>query len=233
MMASSRMPKSIRKVQNEIGVEWPFVAYDGAKAEIDGTQGILIDHRMPAGLVEEVTGEAKASGAHVGLFVDDEWFVEDIDYWALREVRGTGVWPKVTPLSMLFGRGTHSDKGFHKIMIRGETVNLQKLSDSIDIKFSPSFMMNFNGKTTLELVSSSAGKWKAIEIFLTSRNIDRNKTMAFGDGKNDLELLKNVGKGIAMDNSSNEIKNVSSETTLTNDEDGVAFMLQRYFGYLT
>ena len=41
--------------------------------------------------------------------------------------------------------------------------------------------------------------------------------MAFGDGNNDLKMLKEVGTGVAMEN-----------VTLSNDEEGVAKFIEKY-----
>ena len=40
-------------------------------------------------------------------------------------------------------------------------------------------------------------------------HIDRSEAVAFGDGNNDLEMLKAVGHGIAMGNGSDELKEIA------------------------
>ena len=56
-----------------------------------------------------------------------------------------------------------------------------------------------------------------------------NKVVFFGDGENDLSIMKEVGLGVAMENSVPIIKQTAKERTLSNDEEGVAFFLEKYF----
>ncbi|NLJ19249.1 HAD hydrolase family protein, partial [Globicatella sulfidifaciens] len=54
--------------------------------------------------------------------------------------------------------------------------------------------------------------------------------LAFGDENNDLEMLEYAGLGVAMKNATEEIKAAANDITrLTNDEDGLADYLIRYF----
>jgi hypothetical protein len=56
--------------------------------------------------------------------------------------------------------------------------------------------------------------------------IDMKDTVAFGDGDNDIDMIRDVGYGIAMANGRDVVKKVAKRVTeFTNDEDGVAKML--------
>ena len=50
---------------------------------------------------------------------------------------------------------------------------------------------------------------------------------AFGDGLNDLSMVEMAGVGVAMANAVPEVKRVAARVTLSNDEDGVAAMLEQ------
>ena len=54
--------------------------------------------------------------------------------------------------------------------------------------------------------------------------------MAFGDGTNDYSMLRAAGLGVAMGNASEEVQSCADEVTQTNDEDGVAQMIERVLG---
>ena len=59
-----------------------------------------------------------------------------------------------------------------------------------------------------------------------SDGIDMEDTVAFGDGDNDSDMIRDVGYGIAMANGRDVVKKVAKRVTeFTNDEDGVAKML--------
>lgn len=53
--------------------------------------------------------------------------------------------------------------------------------------------------------------------------------MAFGDGENDIEMLQAAGIGIAMGNAMAEVKAAADEVTGSNNDEGIADALQKYF----
>lgn len=71
---------------------------------------------------------------------------------------------------------------------------------------------------------------KAVGILkvLEYLNISIENTYAFGDGKNDIEMLSVVGCGIAMGNASDEVKKYADKVTETVHNDGVALGIEKY-----
>ena len=53
--------------------------------------------------------------------------------------------------------------------------------------------------------------------------------MAFGDGFNDVSMIAYAGIGVAMGNAQPEVKSLASIVTLTNEEDGVAAVVEHTF----
>jgi hydroxymethylpyrimidine pyrophosphatase-like HAD family hydrolase len=57
--------------------------------------------------------------------------------------------------------------------------------------------------------------------------VPRRQVVAFGDGLNDREMLSWAGLGVAMGNADPATKSVADEVTASNDEDGVAVVVER------
>ena len=75
--------------------------------------------------------------------------------------------------------------------------------------------------------SKSTGIDKVLEYF----GINLKDTMAFGDGGNDIPMLKHVATGIAMGNAEPHVKAVADYVTTSVDEDGIANAL-KHFGLI-
>jgi hydroxymethylpyrimidine pyrophosphatase-like HAD family hydrolase len=58
--------------------------------------------------------------------------------------------------------------------------------------------------------------------------IKQSEMIAVGDGYNDLSMIEYAGLGVAMGNSVEEIKKRSDFVTLSNDEDGVAHVINKF-----
>lgn len=73
-------------------------------------------------------------------------------------------------------------------------------------------------------VSKSAG----IDCVLAHEGIALTETMAFGDGGNDVGMLRHVACGVAMGNAADEVKAAADYVTEAVDDDGVARALRRF-----
>lgn len=82
----------------------------------------------------------------------------------------------------------------------------------------------------VEIVPKGITKAKALEIVCKRLSLTPEDIIAFGDQDNDIPLLDYAGCGIAMGNSPDAVKEKATFTTSTNDEDGVAVALEKYFG---
>lgn len=51
--------------------------------------------------------------------------------------------------------------------------------------------------------------------------LDISETMAFGDGGNDISIIREAGIGVAMGNANEEVKAMADYVTSSVDEDGV------------
>ena len=102
-----------------------------------------------------------------------------------------------------------------------------KVKDYIEQEL-PDFMAtswHFDG---VDIVPKDSGKDKGIIEYCKLRNIDIKDTMAFGDGENDIEMLKTVGIGVAMGNSIDIVKENADYITDRIEEDGLYKALRHY-----
>ena len=80
----------------------------------------------------------------------------------------------------------------------------------------------------VDIIPASGGKGIAVEKVLEFYGISKADSMAFGDGNNDLKMLKEVGTGVAMENAIPSVKEAAEYVTLSNDEEGVAKFIEKY-----
>ncbi len=78
-----------------------------------------------------------------------------------------------------------------------------------------------------EIIKQGSNKGDAVEELCQYLKIDRNDTIAFGDGKNDIDMLKQSGIGIAMKNSAIELLPFADSICETPMEDGIYKELKR------
>jgi len=81
---------------------------------------------------------------------------------------------------------------------------------------------SYRGENLYGFTSEKSGKYQAVAKLGEMLQIGMEEIIAFGDDENDYDILKNVGKGIAVENAIPMIKEIADDVTNSNDEDGVA-----------
>lgn len=85
--------------------------------------------------------------------------------------------------------------------------------------------------TGIDIIPKTGGKSAGIQKFLDEQGLDRSEIMAFGDGENDMEMLRFAGIGVAMGNAGDKVKVAADYVTDTVDNNGIEKAL-RYFGLI-
>ena len=81
----------------------------------------------------------------------------------------------------------------------------------------------------IDVVPAGGSKRLGIDAMIRAHGIDLAETMAFGDGQNDIEMLRHAGIGVAMGNAADEVKRAADYVTTGVDRAGIAKAL-RHFG---
>lgn len=77
-------------------------------------------------------------------------------------------------------------------------------------------------------MAEGVNKGAALNFLTKYLGVDLSEVLAFGDQENDLEMLKLSGKSIAMENAAPAVQKVADTLTKSNDESGVAYLLNDY-----
>ena len=91
----------------------------------------------------------------------------------------------------------------------------------------PEFMVSSSVPKNIEINIKKANKGEALTALANYLDIPVECTAAFGDGSNDLTMIRHAGVGIAMGNAIEEVKAAADIITLPYDEDGVAYGIEK------
>ena len=85
----------------------------------------------------------------------------------------------------------------------------------------------YSGAQWLEIMPPAATKANAVKQLKALLQCDR--VIAFGDGKNDIDMFETADESYAVENADEELKSYASAVIPSNDEDGVAHWLAAHF----
>ena len=80
----------------------------------------------------------------------------------------------------------------------------------------------------LDIIPETGGKDTGMQAVMDHLGITREEVMAFGDGENDLSMLRPAGIGVAMGAGTEFLKAEADYVTGTPDEDGVLSALKQF-----
>ncbi|WP_164512010.1 HAD family hydrolase [Lacticaseibacillus daqingensis] len=90
--------------------------------------------------------------------------------------------------------------------------------------------LSSSSANNIEITKHGVNKATAIQAVCQRLGIPMDRTMAFGDGNNDLQMLTTVNYGVAMGNANDTVKAATKYHTLDIHHDGVAHFLTDFFG---
>ena len=85
-------------------------------------------------------------------------------------------------------------------------------------------------ENNLEVNDAMVDKGNALKRLTAMLDINMAEVLACGDSGNDMEMLRQVGISVVMENAKDEVKEIADFITLSNKENGVAYALKKYLG---
>lgn len=117
--------------------------------------------------------------------------------------------------------------GAPKCLIPGDPELLVELEEKMKTIFGDTLSISRSAPFFLEIMAPGVGKDHSLARLLAYLALSREQLIAFGDGFNDLTMLRFAGMGVAMANAADEVKAVADFVTLSNDEDGVGHAVEQ------
>ena len=223
------MPEVIRKL--------PFVRYaitiNGAEAVDLHTGEVIYRAEMPWQLVVELMRELDALPVIYDCFMDNGAYMtaalkEKIDTTAsdphyrkmLHELRRPV--PELKAYLAQQGRNVQKMQFFSR-----DAALRRRLLEEIPLRYEGVYASS-SVVDNVEVNQIHANKGEALMALADHLGIAHEATMSFGDGLNDLSMIRDAGIGVAMANACDEIKAAADWITLSCDEDGVARGIERF-----
>ncbi|WP_318765510.1 Cof-type HAD-IIB family hydrolase [Lactiplantibacillus carotarum] len=120
-----------------------------------------------------------------------------------------------------------ADDLFGKVVSAGQ--DAKTIQAGLPTRITDFFHVVPSRRTLLEFLPPHTDKASGLKSLLGHFNEDYDNLMAFGDEENDLGMLTAAKVGVAMANAIPAVKAATTHSTLSNDEDGVAVFLEKYF----
>lgn len=239
ILASGRPAQGLKALAAELELDRHhglLVAFNGAQVRDASTGELLFSQPISVEDSRAVLAHLRGFDVIPMLVDDDRLYVED----AYRcEILHRG-----EPLNIVKGERDACDLRLHevrdlerwctvpqsKILTAGTDTYLQEHWRELAAPFEGRLSCMFTADYYFEYTARGIDKGHALAGALPRRGINASELVAFGDGQNDVAMIRLAGIGVAMGNAVDELKAAADIVTATNDEDGIAVVLERLLG---
>ena len=221
--ATGRAMQGVENINALFGRDMPFIILNGASAVMGKSREVLFRKYMDPVLAKEVYDIGISRDIPIVLWTDKH-------LWVSREYKATSDYQRAYTADMKIIRDMDElkDEGIYKMIWFDTADNVSRFQIEMNEHFGGKLNCHSSRPIFLEFVSPDADKGSAMAEIGKIYGIDRSEMIAVGDGFNDISMLKYAGLGVAMGNAPDEIKAVCGHVTLSNNEDGVAAVIDEF-----
>jgi Cof subfamily protein (haloacid dehalogenase superfamily) len=223
ILVTGRMFQSVRRYAREARIDDPVVCYQGAVVA-EPVSGRWLRHEpIPLELARETISALNREGFGLNCYVNDELYVAEITPEAeryagfqdlvLHPVGDLVAWLEEPPT---------------KLVVIDDPQILQGLKERMIERFDGRLYISTSLPYFLEFASPEVTKATGLEFVAEHLGFSRERTVAFGDGENDIELVDWAGYGVAVDNAHELVKERADFVCPSVDDEGVAQVLDAY-----
>jgi len=236
VLASGRMTANIRPFFEQLGLDGPTIAYNGARSrEPQSANGkIILETCLPARYADELIDYTRRERFHLNYYLDEVLYARDdpeLRRFADLYSRQTGAVFHFVPDLERF-RGREPTK---LIIVTDPTVPGQpdprhrdELYQVWQARWGSEVTVMQTNPEYLEFYHRATSKGAALAAVAAHYRVERSLTLAFGDGRNDLAMLEWAGCGVAVANAHSDVKAAADWVSpLSNNESAVAHALER------
>jgi Cof subfamily protein (haloacid dehalogenase superfamily) len=114
-----------------------------------------------------------------------------------------------------------------KVMFIDEPERLNQIIAKIPESFWEKYTFVKSTPFFLEILDPSVSKGNAVRLLAEKLSIKQEEVICIGDGENDLSMIEYAGCGVAMANAESVVKEAAQFHTLSNNEHGVAYAIEK------
>jgi len=115
-----------------------------------------------------------------------------------------------------------------KIMFIDEPALISEAISSLPKELYDKYTVVQSAPYYLEFLNINANKGLGVKALAKSLNIKQEEVICIGDAGNDTDMVLYAGLGVAMENGFEELKEVANFITLSNENHGVAHVINKF-----
>ena len=201
-----------------------ILAYNGGHIIDCKTGEDVFRAQFPRDCIEEAIGFSRKT--HIAMVAyDADGIVTEgpVDQYVLHESYNNGI-----PVKQVDDLAAYLNYPFVKMVMCGDPKRIAELEPIMAEHFRGRLDIYKAESVFLEVMPLGINKAAGLQKLMRHLRVDRKELIACGDANNDLPMMNIAGLSIAMGNAYENVKQAADFITKSNNDDGVAYAIQRF-----
>lgn len=227
VLASGRPTRGITPLADELKMNefgGYILSYNGGTITEVKTGEVIFRSELPQKFVKIMYDKATENELHIFSYDETSIVIEKND----RESAEYEAFLTRMPITEVDSFVEAINFPPEKCLIVGDPKRIEPLEGKLNEEFGEEIDAYRSEPFYLEVVPKGIDKAKSLERLMAHVGGSVEEMIAIGDGYNDLSMIKLAGLGVAMGNAQDAVKEVADYITLTNEEDGVVAVIEKY-----
>lgn len=222
-LSTGRMYSAAIPFANTLQLDVPLITCNGALVKCAQSGKEYSKKTIPSSYCKEVIQYCHSNNLSLSIYKDDKILIENNTNLHIHQHMDMSEPQIIDDIYTIF------DDSIIKILIGSKDKNsldyyTRKLYEVYKNKLNFYFSLPY----FVEIIHKDSNKKNALKFLATLLNVRKEEIISIGDNFNDMGMIEYAGLGVAMGNAPNYLKQVADFVTVSNDEDGVNYVLEKF-----
>jgi len=221
VLASGRPYQSLEEYAAILKLKLPVISTNGALIKNIADSEIVFKSLLSFKDAEKIFNYGLKNNFSVIVYYPDEFLSTD---------QKTAIYQKdMEGIDVKYRKELRKNKRPLKIVFKAEAEKIKSKLGEVNNIFASDFCITQSDEHYIEFMNKGISKGRGIDYLMENYNLKREEIISIGNNFNDISMLDNSGLAVAMGNSPEAVKKRADLITKSNEEDGVAAILEEIF----
>lgn len=226
VLATGRPVKGISRYLEELNLltdDDYAVAFNGAVVQNTKTGKVISENLLSLDDLKYLYDLSKKLSVNIHLLTLGSCLTPKVNKYSQLEARINNI-----PLEIVDFNEIDNSTTIVKIMFIDEESILSEAIEKLPKEVYEKYTVVRSAPYFLEFINRKVNKGFGVELLAKSLGIKQEEVICMGDAGNDIHMIQYAGLGVAMGNAFPEIKEAANYVTKTNEEHGVAHVINKF-----
>lgn len=221
VLCTGRTIKGALRFYQQLQLDTLFITSGGAEI-YNNKQKRVFENEVDPKLVKEVLQHAYDNDIHAQVYIDGELIYRERNKYS-EMYEG----PYGFPGTLIPNLMDLEEILTPKIVYVLDADKASDVQPEVEKKF-PTLAVKRSKPVYIELCSPNVSKGEALKYVADYYGVDMKETIAIGDSQIDAPMIEAAGLGVAVENAPDKLKELADITCPSNEDDGVAYVIEKY-----